>query len=1084
MIIPNKHDGWVKNVRRVYDGGGSSAPSTTTQTTDLPDWAKPYAQETLEKAKQLSEQKYQVYDQPRIAGFDPAQQKAYRGVFNMGTSPQLGTATDISQLAAMRGLTADYQPGYFGNQFRAPRQYRPSQFDMMSAQAPDLQQYQMAPAERVYGGDYDAPMMDTAQTGYRPDIQAFQMGPADQVRAGQYNTPEMQAAQTGYRPDLQQYQMGPAQQVGTQDYTGGNVAKYMDPYMQQVVGVQQREAQRQSDIAGTQEAGQAVKQGAFGGSRAGLLEAERQRNLATQLGNIQATGSQAAFQNAQQQFNTQQQRELSAQQANQQAGLTTGGQNLAAQLGVQQLGTQAGLQTAFANLNNQQQANVQNQAAQLQTQGLSAGQAMQAALANQQAGLTVGQQNLASQQQAQQLGTQTGLQTAMANLSAQQQANVQNQAAKLQAQGLTAGQAMQAALANQQAGLTVGQQNLAAQLGTQQLGAGQNLQAQLANQQAYQNMLQQREASRQFGYGQDMAAAGQRAQYGQAAQQLGEQSRQFGAGYGMQGLGTALQGAGQLGNLGQQEFGQQKDIYGLLSQFGGQRQALTQQGLSQAYQDFLNQQNYPYKQLGYMSDMIRGLPMGQQSTAQMYQAPGSMMGQLGGIGMGLYGMSRMAGAEGGEVREYADGGSVDSPENVASIVRRLSDEQLPQAKRAAQARGDYEQLQAIMAEESRRASAEQAMQASERRGMAGAFNQLPQGTQQQMMASGGIVAFAGGGVSPEFGGDAVEGISVNPFDLGRRARGGKSIEEYYGEPAFKASAASAPASDRSFDKVEEKRLSQPRTSAPTASAKAKPTAKPASMNASISNAVAQMSKESGVPEESLRSIYDGYKKSLRDESAADMKDLLAMVNKSTGGSKEIKEQALGKALAEFGFKWAAAAAQPGAKFIGSAATAAPTIAASQAESAKLAREMDQNDMKLRMNLKQFEIAQRKGDLATAASLAAQERQLMQQGRQLELQRDQLAETTRSNRAREGIAAQRATSGGGAMQKAYLAGMSKAQDRAARIAKDNWGNIAVQQDLKKQGFQSFDQYYDSLVKKEMKRAVPIYGVTAEAEADED
>jgi len=978
MIIPNKHDGWVKNVRRVYDGGGSSAPSTTTQTTDLPDWAKPYAQETLEKAKQLSEQKYQVYDQPRIAGFDPAQQKAYQGVFNMGTSPQLGTATDISQLAAMRGLTAGYQPGYFENQFQAPRQYRPSQFDMMSAQAPDLRQYQMGPAERVRGGRYYAPMMDTAQTGYNPE--------------------------------LQRYQMGPAERVTTQDYTGQNVEQYMSPFMQNVVDKQTREAERQAGLAAKQERAQSIQRGAFGGGRTAIREAAAARDLAQLKSDIYGTGQQAAFQNAQQQFNTQQQREMAAQQANQGAGLTVGGQNLAANLGVQQL------------------------------------------------------------------GTQTGLQTAMANLSAQQQANVQNQAAKLQAQGLTAGQAMQAALANQQAGLTVGQQNLAAQLGTQQLGAGQNLQAQLANQQAYQNMLQQREASRQFGYGQDMAAAGQRAQYGQAAQQLGEQSRQFGAGYGMQGLGTALQGAGQLGNLGQQEFGQQKDIYGLLSQFGGQRQALTQQGLSQAYQDFLNQQNYPYKQLGYMSDMIRGLPMGQQSTAQMYQAPGSMMGQLGGIGMGLYGMSRMAGAEGGEVREYADGGSVDSSQNVANIVDSLSDQQLAQAKQAAQARGDYEQLQAITVEES--------MRASERRGMAGAFNQLSQGTQQKMMANGGIVAFAGGGVSPEFGGDAVEGISVNPFDLGRRARGGKSIEEYYGEPAFKASAASAPASDRSFDKAEEKRLSQPRTSAPTASTKAKPSAKPASMNASISSAVAQMSRESGVPEESLRSIYDGYKKSLRDESAADMKDLLAMVNKSTGGSKEIKEQALGKALAEFGFKWAASAAQPGAKFLGSAATAAPTIAASQAESAKLAREMDQNDMKLRMNLKQFEIAQRKGDLATAASLAAQERQLMQQGKQLELQRSQLAETARSNRAREGIAAQRATAGGGAMQKAYLAGMSKAQDRAARIAKDNWGNIAVQQDLKKQGFQSFDQYYDSLVKKEMKRAVPIYGVTAEAEADED
>jgi len=81
-------------------------------------------------------------------------------------------------------------------------------------------------------------------------------------------------------PQLRQYQMGPAQQVGTQSYTGQNVSQFMSPYMQNVVDIQQREAQRQADIAGTQRAGQAVRSGAFGGSRAGLMEAEAARNLA------------------------------------------------------------------------------------------------------------------------------------------------------------------------------------------------------------------------------------------------------------------------------------------------------------------------------------------------------------------------------------------------------------------------------------------------------------------------------------------------------------------------------------------------------------------------------------------------------------------------------------------------------------------------------------------------------------------------------------------------------------------------------------------------------------------------------------
>jgi hypothetical protein len=871
--------------RIIYGGGGSSsAPSTQTQVTDLPDWAKPYAQETLEKAKGVTNQPYQTYDQPRIAGFSPMQQQAQQAASQMGTAGQLGTGTGLATAAGLMGLGANYQPGYFGNQFRAPQQYQPSQFGMMQTQAPSLQQYQMGPAERA----------------------------------------------------------------STQSFTQpGSAEAYMNPFMQNVIDKQTREAERQAGLAAKQERAQSIQRGSFGGGRTAVREAAAARDLAQLKSDIYGTGQQAAFQNAQQQFN------------------------------------------------------------------------------------------------------------------AEQQAR------------------MQAQLANQQAGLTTGQQNLAAQLGIQQLGSGQNMQAQLANQQAYQNMLAQQEASRQFGYGQQMTAAQQRAQYGQAAQQLGEQSRQFGAGYGQQGLNTALQAAGQLGNLGQAEFGQQKDILGLQSQFGGQQQALRQQGLTQAYQDFLNQQNYPYKQLGFMSDMIRGMPLGQQSTTQIYQAPGSMMGQLGGIGMGLYGMSRLMGAEGGEVKEYADGGSVDAPDNVAKIVDDLSDVQLAQAKQAALVRGDKAQLDAIQTEES--------MRASERRGMAGAFNSLPYETQENVArgANGGIVAFAGGGVSPEFGGDAVEGISVNPFDLARRARDGKSIEEYYGEPAFRSTAASAPApaNDRSYDKAEERRLSQSRAPA-SAAARTRTSARPASANATINNAVTQMAKESGVPEESLRSIYESYEKSLSDKSTAEMKSLMAMVEKSMGGSKEVKEQALGRALAEFGFKWAAAAAQPGAKFLGSAATAAPTIAASQAESAKLAREMDQNDMKLRLNLKQFEIAQRKGDLATAASLAANERQLMQQGRQLELARDQLAETKRSNVAREGIAGRKAAGGNNAALRAYMTGQNNALNRAQKLAKDEWSDLTARRDLASKGITSYSQLYDYHKQRELKNVIPISGVTAEAEADED
>ena len=60
MIIPSKHCGYgeggkLTSTRRVYDSGGSSAPATQTQVSDLPDWAKPYAKETLGKGQALTD---------------------------------------------------------------------------------------------------------------------------------------------------------------------------------------------------------------------------------------------------------------------------------------------------------------------------------------------------------------------------------------------------------------------------------------------------------------------------------------------------------------------------------------------------------------------------------------------------------------------------------------------------------------------------------------------------------------------------------------------------------------------------------------------------------------------------------------------------------------------------------------------------------------------------------------------------------------------------------------------------------------------------------------------------------------------
>jgi hypothetical protein len=137
----------------------------------------------------------------------------------------------------------------------------------------------------------------------------------------------------------------------------------------------------------------------------------------------------------------------------------------------------------------------------------------------------------------------------------------------------------------------------------------------------------------------------------QNAYQNAQQAQQFGSTLGLQGMGQAGQMASTLGQLGQTQFGQQKDILGMQGAAGQQQQALQQQQLQQQYQDFLTQRGYPQQQLAFMSDMLRGLPLTQQ-TQQVYQAPPSFMSQVGGLGAaGLGAYLKTNGAEGGQVHD-------------------------------------------------------------------------------------------------------------------------------------------------------------------------------------------------------------------------------------------------------------------------------------------------------------------------------------------------------------------------------------------------------------------------------------------------
>jgi len=221
----------------------------------------------------------------------------------------------------------------------------------------------------------------------------------------------------------------------------------------------------------------------------------------------------------------------------------------------------------------------------------------------------------------------------------QKQAAVQDYARQipgLQAQGIRAGArgGTREALLQSEA-----QRNL-----QQQLGGIEATGRQQAFQQAAQQFGADRAAAmqaQQLNQAAQLQAQQQALGQNQAAQQMMEQSRQFGAGFGLQGLQQQLAAAGTLGQLGQQQFAQRQAAAQAQQQAGTQLQQLEQARLQMAYEDFLNRQRYPYQQLGFMSDLIRGTPTA-GGVEKIYGSTASPIGALAGLG-GLY----MAGRTGG-----------------------------------------------------------------------------------------------------------------------------------------------------------------------------------------------------------------------------------------------------------------------------------------------------------------------------------------------------------------------------------------------------------------------------------------------------
>ena len=429
-------------MRKFKGGGGSSQPADqTVYSTDLPEYVEPYFKRLLQRGEAESLQGYTPYGGQRLSYFSPDElqsQAMVRGFAGAGTPQEFKDAS--TAYGAQGSISGGFTQGDVSSAYTAP-----------------------VADPTTYGGG-------TLGSGYT--ARSFIPGYTAQTRASQLG---MQQAPGQFTP------------LSYEE----NIQRFMSPYQQNVIDIQKREARRQSDIAASKIQDAAAASGGLGGYREAIMQAERERNLSQQLGDIQQKGSQAAFESAQQQL----ERERAQGVTGTQLGLQRFGALQSAAQSQEQLAQQAfnagqaaKQQAAQLGLSAQQQEEASRQAQEKFTQSAfgASQQAMQAA----------GAQNI----QAFQAGEAARQQAAKLGLSAEQIEQAGKQAEEKFTQSafdLSSRYGLAAAQGLMQAGQGIQQDAISRMSLLSDIGKQQRALEQAGLDMGYQDFLRQRDFTQQ-----------------------------------------------------------------------------------------------------------------------------------------------------------------------------------------------------------------------------------------------------------------------------------------------------------------------------------------------------------------------------------------------------------------------------------------------------------------------------------------------------------------------------------------------------------------------------------------------------------
>jgi hypothetical protein len=213
-------------------GGGSSGPSTTnTQTSNIPEYARPYVENMLastqkqiyttnDQGEQTGFRPYQPYStnpNDYVAGFSPLQQQSQQAVANLQTPNQYGAGSSLAGAAGLGSLGIAGQAAGAGQQYNQMAQDPNSMQGFMSPYMQNVVDYQKSQAVRDYGIGQQGLRAQAARSGaFGGSRQAIQEAEAQRSLGSQLQGITAQGSQQAFQNAQQAQQFGA--NLGLQGY--------------------------------------------------------------------------------------------------------------------------------------------------------------------------------------------------------------------------------------------------------------------------------------------------------------------------------------------------------------------------------------------------------------------------------------------------------------------------------------------------------------------------------------------------------------------------------------------------------------------------------------------------------------------------------------------------------------------------------------------------------------------------------------------------------------------------------------------------------------------------------------------------